>query len=58
MMDQKKIVFFLKQLRNEMGITQEQLAEIFSVSGRTRITLGIRNESSRPEYSGGIVRIL
>lgn len=35
MMDQKKIGSFLKQLRNERGITQEQLAETFGVSGRT-----------------------
>lgn len=31
----KEIGAFLKQLRNEKGITQEQLAEILSVSGRT-----------------------
>ena len=34
-MNQKKIGVFLKQLRNEKGITQEQLAEILGVSGRT-----------------------
>ena len=34
-MNQKKIGTFLKQLRNEKGITQEQLAEILGVSGRT-----------------------
>ncbi len=34
-MDQKKIGSFLKQLRNEKGMTQEQLAEHFNVSGRT-----------------------
>lgn len=34
-MDQKKIGGFLKELRKEKGITQEQLAEIFGVSGRT-----------------------
>ena len=33
--NQKKIGVFLKQLRNEKGITQEQLAEILGVSGRT-----------------------
>lgn len=34
-MDQKKIGSFLKELRKEKGITQEQLAEQFSVSNRT-----------------------
>jgi len=34
-MDQKKIGSFLKELRKEKGITQEQLAEQFNVSGRT-----------------------
>ena len=34
-MDQKKIGSFLKELRKEKGITQEQLAEILGVSGRT-----------------------
>lgn len=34
-MDQKKMGVFLKALRNEKGLTQEQLAEKFHVSGRT-----------------------
>ena len=34
-MDQVKIGTFLKKLRKEKGITQEQLAETLSVSGRT-----------------------
>ena len=34
-MDQKKIGGFLKELRKEKGITQEQLAEQFNVSSRT-----------------------
>lgn len=34
-MDQKKIGGFLKELRKEKRITQEQLAEVFNVSGRT-----------------------
>lgn len=33
--DQVKIGTFLKKLRKEKGITQEQLAETLSVSGRT-----------------------
>ena len=34
-MDQKKIGSFLKELRKEKGVTQEQLAETLGVSGRT-----------------------
>ena len=34
-MDLKKIGLFLKELRREKGITQEQVAEVFGVSGRT-----------------------
>ena len=34
-MDQKKIGSFLKELRREKELTQEQLAEQFCVSGRT-----------------------
>ena len=34
-MDTKKIGEFLKLLRKEKGLTQEQLAEILLVSGRT-----------------------
>lgn len=34
-MDQIKIGSFLKELRKEKGLTQEQLAEEFNVSGRT-----------------------
>lgn len=34
-MDQKKIGYFLKQLRNEKEITQEQAAEKFGVAQRT-----------------------
>ena len=34
-MDQKKTGEYLKQLRKEKGLTQEQLAEQFYVSGRT-----------------------
>ena len=34
-MDQKKIGAFLKELRKEQSITQEQLAEQMNVSGRT-----------------------
>lgn len=34
-MDQKRVVMFLKILRKEKNITQEQLAEKLNVSGRT-----------------------
>lgn len=34
-MDQKKIGSFLKELRKEKGLTQEQLAELMYVSDRT-----------------------
>lgn len=34
-MDQKKIGGFLKELRNQKGLTQEQFAEQFCVSSRT-----------------------
>ena len=34
-MDQKKTGYFLKQLRNEKKLTQEQLAEKAGISART-----------------------
>lgn len=34
-MNPKEIGAFLKQLRNEKGVTQEQLGEILGVSGRS-----------------------
>ena len=34
-MDQIKIGVFLKELRKEKGLTQEQLAEVLNVSSRT-----------------------
>ena len=34
-MDQKKIGNFLKELRKARGLTQEQVAEVFGVAGRT-----------------------
>ena len=34
-MDQIRIGKFLKGLRNERGLTQEQMAEQFNISGRT-----------------------
>ena len=49
-MDQMKIGLFLKELRNERGLTQEQLAEKLNVSNRsvsrweTASTFGIFTE--------------
>ena len=34
-MNQQKIGSFLKELRKEKGLTQEQFSEIMNVSGRT-----------------------
>ncbi len=34
-MDMKKIGIFIKQLRKEKGLTQEQLAEVLGIAGRT-----------------------
>lgn len=34
-MNQQKIGMFMKSLRKEKGLTQEQLAEVFNVSNRT-----------------------
>lgn len=34
-MDQQKVGFFLKELRKEKNITQEQFAEMMNVSRRT-----------------------
>ena len=45
--DQVKIGNFLKKLRKEKGITQEQLAEILNVSGRT--VSRWENEKSYPD---------
>ena len=49
-MDQKKIGSFLKELRKEKDITQEQLAEKINVSGRTvsRWETGIRLHEGYP----------
>ena len=46
-MDMKKIGGFLKLLRKERGLTQEQAGEIFMVAGRT-----ISRWGKRREYAG------
>lgn len=48
-MDMKKIGSFLKSLRKEKGLTQEQLAEIFGVAGRT--VSRWENASNMPDLS-------
>lgn len=48
-MDMKKIGSFLKLLRKEKGLTQEQLAEIFGVAGRT--VSRWENASNMPDLS-------
>jgi transcriptional regulator with XRE-family HTH domain len=47
-MDQKKIGAFLKELRKEKGVTQEQLAEQFQVSSRT--VSRWENGNNMPDY--------
>ena len=46
-MDQKKTGYFLKQLRNEKKLTQEQVAEILGVSRQT--ISNWENEKSYPD---------
>lgn len=48
-MDMQKIGAFLKNLRKEKGLTQEQLAEIFGVAGRT--VSRWENASNMPDLS-------
>ncbi len=48
-MDMKKIGSFLKSLRKEKSLTQEQLAEIFGVAGRT--VSRWENASNMPDLS-------
>ena len=57
-MDQVKIGNFLKKLRKEKGITQEQLAEILNVSGSDRIQMGNRKQYAGYQYSCGYCRLL
>ena len=57
-MSQVKIGNFLKKLRKEKGITQEQLAEILNVSGRASIQMGNRKQYAGYQYSCGYCRLL
>ena len=54
-MDQRKIGAFLKELRKEKGITQEQMAEELVVSGRTIsrcISMGDREQYAGYQLAG------
>ena len=58
-MDQKKIGAFLKALRAEKGLTQEQLAQQMQVVQPDGVPVGDRLQSARPERSadpGGLLR--
>ena len=59
--DQVKIGNFLKKLRKEKGITQEQLAEILNVFKclwKDRIQMGNRKQYAGYQYSCGYCRLL
>ena len=51
-MDQIKTGAFLKELRREKGITQEQLAEELGVSGQNYIPVGDREQYARYQLTG------
>ena len=51
-MDQKKIGSFLKELRKEKGLTQEQLAEYLEVSRQSV------SKSAEPGYLNQDIRLL
>ena len=55
-MDQKKIGGFLKELRNQKGLTQEQLAEQFCVSSRT--VSRWENGNNMPDLDANIFRFI
>ena len=57
-MDQQKIGTFLKQLRQERQLTQENLAEIMCVTNRSvsRWENGVNLPTSPPSFSLPILR--
>ena len=50
-MDQKKIGLFLKDLRKEKGITQEELAQLLGVSSKQSFQMGKDNQPDRNNVS-------
>lgn len=50
-MDQKKIGAFMKELRREKGMTQENLAEVFGVSARTVLKAVDYTNSETEKYT-------
>ena len=57
-MDQKKTGYFLKQLRNEKKLTQEQLAEKISDHKPHGVTLGDGKQYARYQHAVGTCRFL
>ena len=56
-MDQKKTGYFLKQLRNEKKLTQEQLAEKFQITSRT-VSRWETGSNARYQHAVGTCRFL
>ncbi len=57
-MDQKKFGSFLRELRKEKQLTQEQLAERFGVTSRSVSKVGDRQQYAGSQYPGGTGRFL
>ena len=54
MIDQMKIGAFLRELRKEKGLTQEELAEKFGVSSRSVSRWGKRKYDAGTGYFGRV----
>ena len=57
-MDQKKTGSFLRELRKEKQLTQEQLAERFGVTNRSVSRRETGSKHAGSQYSGGAGRFL